>query len=877
MLTDHLFLPLKGQPSGRYLLRAINPANGQTAWEFETDKHILVPPLYDEGELYVGSRGGKFYGLQAGDGQHLWAYDAGQAVRTTAVLNGPYLFFGTADGHMHCLLRRAPTHKPLLSADSYRLDGEWLLAGTAAALKGQWLDAAQDFERAAQPYVAAQLYERAGAWEHAAPRYAQANQYQHAFSAYQQIGNERLMAEMALQLKQPETAADLFAQLGDHARAAAIYHECGHLRRAAAQYAQAGELDQAIKLYLALKQPESAAQAAEAAGAIDSAVAIWVDIGSFERAANLLAANERRPEAADLLEDHKLIHAAAALWAEVGDYKKAALIFDRANLWSDAAQNYEKAKLWVKAAQAYFMAGEARQAADLYLSAGKTQKALTIYLQLQAYNRIAKIYEQQKRWPEAAQAYLAATPPRYVKAAVCFAKTRSWSQAAQAYQDAGLITEAVASWRKSDTPRQAAELLREQGRPAEAAALLVELGSLQDAAELELELGHIKEAVTLYRQLGNDERAVQVARQAERWDLIGELAREIGDYEQEAEAALALARQFPDEDYLHFRAAAAAYVRAAQQYEAREEPLISKEAIARLWELAADYFDQGMIDDKQLILQSRREARRLRRQPEIVVEVQAERVLAIDRWDGLIVHVKNIGYGVARHVTTKVIEGEFEGKLDTQIFSGILPDRTEKFRLNVRPRSAGSSVPLYIRISYMLDNYEIVERDISTEVPVHDHESKYATPDSQMGQRKPINLHRDEAYEDDGRRNQTIIVQGDFFTVREIKGGTVAFGESASAAGAGTLSTPLSDTPAPEPSASLSALAEKMDTNLTLDEIKALARFLNIDLNDLPGTVKIEKAYALAEKLQERALLEPLLALLEAQYPDVEFDWRAGF
>jgi hypothetical protein len=95
--------------------------------------------------------------------------ESGEAVRSTATINGSHLFFGTADGTIHCLRWRAETEELMLPADSYRADGEWLLAGTAAAHAGQWLEAAEDFERGAQPYVAAQLNERAQAWEVAAP------------------------------------------------------------------------------------------------------------------------------------------------------------------------------------------------------------------------------------------------------------------------------------------------------------------------------------------------------------------------------------------------------------------------------------------------------------------------------------------------------------------------------------------------------------------------------------------------------------------------------------------------------------------------------------------------------------------------------------
>jgi outer membrane protein assembly factor BamB len=874
---SQIFLPLKARPSGRYVLRALDLLEGETQWEFAAHKHILAPPLLNDDTLYFGSRGGMFYALNVVTGDMRWEIEIGQPVRSSPVINGSRIFFGSAEGGIHCLRWRAESQEQMLPAASYRADGEWLMAGTAAARAGHWLEAAGDFERGEYPVVAAQLYERAEAWELAAPLYAGSDHYQHALNAYDQAGDRGNMAEMHLQLRQPELAADLFADLGDCARAATIYHESGHLKRAAFQYAQAGDSEQAIKLYRALKQPESAAELAEEAGDIDGAVAIWMEIDNFERAAELLVADDRRAEGAALLESNDLIHAAAGLWSQVNEMENAGQVFERANLLIDAAGCFEQAGLTVKAAKTYLLAGEARRAADLYMSAGKLQKALTIYVQLKAYRSIAEIYVQQGQWRQAGQAYLAAKPPRYEKAASCFARIQSWLQAAQAYQDAGLVDDAVDSWLKSTTPRRGAELLRDQGRLPEAASLFAEIGNLQDAADIELELGNIKEAVTHYRKLGNDERALQVAQEYERWDIISQLARHRGDYEQEAEAALALARQSPDEDYRHYRAAAQAYVRAARHHEELEDHLVSDEAIARLWDLAARYFDEGMIEDKQLITQSMREARRMRGWPEIVLDVQAERKLAIDRWDGLIVRIKNIGYGVARHVSTKVIEGEFEGKLDTQSFAGILPGHTERIRLNVRPRSAGSSVPLYIRLSFVRPNNEEVERDISAEVPVHDRDSKSTTSESEIGRRKPIKLHQDDAYEDD-KRHRTIIVQGDYITVGNVSDATVAIGESASAAETDILSPQAAETPtAQPPSASLSDLTAKINANFTRKEINVLARSLNVDYEILPGTTKLVKTYAFVEGLARSGHLEPLFALLEAQRPGVQVDWRSGF
>jgi formylglycine-generating enzyme required for sulfatase activity len=537
-----------------------------------------------------------------------------------------------------------------------------------------------------------------------------------------------------------------------------------------------------------------------------------------------------------------------------------------ANLWTDAAHYYEEAELNVKAADAYFLAGEARQAADLYMAAGKLQEALKIYVQLQAYRSIAKIHEQQEQWQEAAQAYLASDPPHYEQAANCFVKVQAWTRAASAFQEAGLVNEAVDSWSKSELPRRGAELLRQEGHLAEAAAMFGEIGMLQDAAEIELELGNIREAVNHYRQVGSEERAIQIARDYQRWDIVSEIARESGDYEQEAEAELELASQSPEEDYLHYRAAAHAYVRAAQQHEASDPRLISDEDIARLWDLAARYFDQGMIENKQLIIQAQHEARRLRGWPELVLEVIAERELTIDRWDSLIVGIKNIGYGVARFASVKMLEGEFEGKLDTQEFSSILPGQSEQIRLILKPRSTGSYVPLFIRISYMRPDQEIVERDISTEVPVLGYDSTSATSDSELGRRKLLTLHRDDAFENDNIEKPTIIVQGDIISAGNIDDEAAAEQRQPGSISEVPFTRSYTDN---KTGLEMIHLRKLLIKHFDPEELRVLCFDLGLDYEELAGTTKSTKMQDLITYLERRGELPRLLDEVKSQRPNV--------
>jgi len=98
----------------------------------------------------------------------------------------------------------------------------------------------------------------------------------------------------------------------------------------------------------------------------------------------------------------------------------------------------------------------------------------------------------------------------------------------------------------------------------------------------------------------------------------------------------------------------------------------------------------------------------------------------------------------------KVVESDFDGRLDTTAFIGILPDQTEQLRLNVRPRSAGSSVPLAIRLEYTRPDGAVITRIIEATVPVHDRDSRSITSEREVGPGTRIQVHQDAAFMEAG-------------------------------------------------------------------------------------------------------------------------------
>ena len=267
---------------------------------------------------------------------------------------------------------------------------------------------------------------------------------------------------------------------------------------------------------------------------------------------------------------------------------------------------------------------------------------------------------------------------------------------------------------------------------------------------------------------------------------------------------------------------------------------------------------------------------RWRRWPQLALDVQAERKLAIGRWDGLLVQIKNVGFGVARHVSVKVEESDFDGRRDTQAFSGILPERTEQIRLNVRPRSAGSSVPLAIRLSYLRPDGEEITRTINATVPVHDRDSQHMTAEKEIGQRTRIQLHQDEAFAGSAGTYQPIIIHGDYYAVDRVNASAVSIGrESAVTSGA---------TAPPEPRArdaqvegpSLDALAARIAAHFAAAELKGLAQALDLSVEIDAGGDPKQQALALARFTYRQGQIWRLLEQLYVERPDAA-DWYAEF
>ncbi len=85
-------------------LYALNPANGDVAWRFDTQLPLGHSPTVVNGVVYVGGYDRKLHALSALNGQHLWSYNGAKAGYATSplVVNG-VVYAGNRDGKMYAI------------------------------------------------------------------------------------------------------------------------------------------------------------------------------------------------------------------------------------------------------------------------------------------------------------------------------------------------------------------------------------------------------------------------------------------------------------------------------------------------------------------------------------------------------------------------------------------------------------------------------------------------------------------------------------------------------------------------------------------------------------------------------------------------------
>jgi len=80
-----------------------------------------------------------------------------------------------------------------------------------------------------------------------------------------------------------------------------------------------------------------------------------------------------------------------------------------------------------------------------------------------------------------------------------------------------------------------------------------------------------------------------------------------------------------------------------------------------------------VYEDPEVIAHCHMESRRLRQWPHVVVNVKKQGDIVAGEFHMLVIEVRNIGYGTARHISVRVANDNFEGDAKfTQNLSGLI-------------------------------------------------------------------------------------------------------------------------------------------------------------------------------------------------------------
>lgn len=79
------------------------PIQSGTEWSTALDAHVNADPAVAHGKVFVGTKVGTFFALDARDGKKLWSFSAVEGIRTPATVVNNTVFFGSNDDNVYAL------------------------------------------------------------------------------------------------------------------------------------------------------------------------------------------------------------------------------------------------------------------------------------------------------------------------------------------------------------------------------------------------------------------------------------------------------------------------------------------------------------------------------------------------------------------------------------------------------------------------------------------------------------------------------------------------------------------------------------------------------------------------------------------------------
>jgi eukaryotic-like serine/threonine-protein kinase len=104
---------------------------GQTLWRFQTEGAVRTSPVLAGGLVHFGSNDGRVYAIDAQNGEPRWSFETGGAVRSTPTIADGLVVFGSDDGYVYCV-----------SAENGELQWRFLVGRveiTGAQTASEWL------------------------------------------------------------------------------------------------------------------------------------------------------------------------------------------------------------------------------------------------------------------------------------------------------------------------------------------------------------------------------------------------------------------------------------------------------------------------------------------------------------------------------------------------------------------------------------------------------------------------------------------------------------------------------------------------------------------------------------------------------------------
>lgn len=236
-------------------IHAIDPATGDTIWEFPTPKLVAAQPVLHGGDLIVGCHDHVLRALDAGTGTLLREQTLSHSLPVAAAVGTVPAASGTGQRALTIAVDRVgevvAIERPFSAQELLDHD--------------QWEEAAAILVQQGDRAEAAAIYETHDRLEQAAELLVELGDIRHAIELYRRIGRWQTIAELYAAHGALREAAREFAAHDDHLHAAELYLQAGDQQQAASQFELADDWRHAAELWHALGDRLAYAEALEGA------------------------------------------------------------------------------------------------------------------------------------------------------------------------------------------------------------------------------------------------------------------------------------------------------------------------------------------------------------------------------------------------------------------------------------------------------------------------------------------------------------------------------------------------------------------------------------------------------------------------------------